>query len=471
MTESGSHRAESIDDSDAPQTINIEAIPEAVLIAESRTYEIAAANDAAGDLFGCQPATLSGMSIEDLFPMNTLESVENYAEAFERGHESKHINQLQNGQTFEIETLDRNRKPVELLVKETSKTDHDWLICVFREITERIEQEEEPQLTTSRLNKLLELLPIPVTAFSPDGVVQEWNQAAEDAYGYRSSEMIGETFPLFTDDDELHKLKKEIVETGSLDEHQTVYQRQDGSQVDVELYARPVYKEKELFGIIVASINITDKQQRLQRIKVLQRTLRHNIRNKLNVVQGHLKSLERELEYNIDSVQAAITATNEILTRAETARQTQAIDSNRDLTEQSISDLTTAAIHDYRKVKGLTIKNDVEDISVKVITGFDIAIEHAIENAVKHTTPPTTIEISTSVMSDRIELIVEDNGEGISEAEVRVLESADETPLEHGSGIGLWAMKWFTERSGGRFGIKSDSTGTVVSMQLPRAND
>jgi len=184
MTESGSHRAESIDDSDAPQTINIEAIPEAVLIAESRTYEIAAANDAAGDLFGCQPATLSGMSIEDLFPMNTLESVENYAEAFERGHESKHINQLQNGQTFEIETLDRNRKPVELLVKETSKTDHDWLICVFREITERIEQEEEPQLTTSRLNKLLELLPIPVTTFSPDGVVQEWNQAAEDAYGY-----------------------------------------------------------------------------------------------------------------------------------------------------------------------------------------------------------------------------------------------------------------------------------------------
>jgi len=37
---------------------------------------------------------------------------------------------------------------------------------------------------------------------------------------------------------------------------------------------------------------------------------------------------------------------------------------------------------------------------------------------------------------------VGDNGSGIPEHERRTLAGADETPLRHGSGVGLWLVYW-----------------------------
>lgn len=471
MSKPGDHRAGSITGSDVPFSICIDTLPDPVLIVDTETHDIVSANGAAGDLFNCQPATLAGMTIDNLHPTDTPESGDNHVEALVGCSESGRVKRLQNGQPIEIETVAGEGKAVEINAEAFTKAGREYLLAVFRDATEQVERERELRSARSRLETLLEALPIPVAVLSPDGTVEEWNQAAENVYGYSAEEVIDETFPLFAKSDEPHNLMEKIVQSGILDGYQTIYQRQDGSHIDVELYARPLYEEEQLQGIIGAAIDITDKQRRVQQLDVLQRTLRHNIRNKLNVVQGHLEVIEAELADDSASVEAAITATNKILTRAETAQQIRAVDSDRDISEQSVSDLVTAAVHTHQATNGLTIETDVEDISVKAVKGFETAIEHAIENAIKHIEPPVNITISTHASENKIELVIEDNGAGIPKAELDALTAAEETRLEHGSGIGLWAMKWLTEQSGGRFEVESDPTGTTVTMQLPRADE
>ena len=452
---------------DISPTVTIDSLPDAALVAEAETRKIVTANDAAGELFACPPSRLLGKCIEDLHPTETPDAATNYAEAIQRGCEGDRVNRLQNGQPFEIKTFDGERKPVEINPERI--LDGEYILGIIREATEQIEREQELRATATRLDTLLETLPLPVAVLTPDGSVTEWNQAAEAKFGYTADEVIGETYPLLTDDSEFEQLHQKVCNGKTLDGYKTVQKTKNDSHIDVKLYTRPLYEDGTLTGIIGASVDISNEQRRLQQLEVLQRTLRHNIRNKLNVIQGHLEVVEEEeVEDTTTSMEAAMTAADGILRRAETAKQVRTVDQHQEPPSQSISGLVNTVIDQYEDKDGVTIETHVGEASAKAVNGFSAAIEQAIENAVIHTESPVTVTVSIETMPDRIELLIEDNGKGIPEGELRAVNAAEETPLEHGSGIGLWSMKWLTEQSGGRFAVNSGPEGTTVSMQLLR---
>jgi len=65
-------------------------------------------------------------------------------------------------------------------------------------------------------------------------------------------------------------------------------------------------------------------------------------------------------------------------------------------------------------------------------------------------------------------ITVVDNEPGIPKQERDVLNSGTETPLEHGSGTGLWTVQWLISRIGGQMDIEDNmSCGTVISLSLP----
>lgn len=169
------------------------------------------------------------------------------------------------------------------------------------------------------------------------------------------------------------------------------------------------------------------------------------------------------------SVAAAATAADEVLMRAEAAQQIRTPARNQDTFKQSVPTLVETATAEYEDIDGLAIDIEVADVSIYAVGKFETAIEHAIENVAKNTEPPVTVRFSTEVVSDEVNLVIADDGKGIPDAELQVVNSEEETPLEHGSGMGLWAMKWLTEQSGGRFGVDTDPTGTTVWMRLPKA--
>ena len=64
-------------------------------------------------------------------------------------------------------------------------------------------------------------------------------------------------------------------------------------------------------------------------------------------------------------------------------------------------------------------------------------------------------------------MAVADNGPGIPESERRVFTEGTETPLSHGSGLGLWLTEWIVTRSNGHLCFEeNDPRGTVVRVRL-----
>jgi signal transduction histidine kinase len=63
---------------------------------------------------------------------------------------------------------------------------------------------------------------------------------------------------------------------------------------------------------------------------------------------------------------------------------------------------------------------------------------------------------------------VQDGGPGLPEMERHVLEVGRETPLRHGSGLGLWIVNWIVTGLGGEVTTTVDD-GTTVTVRLAPA--
>ncbi|ERH01540.1 MAG: histidine kinase-, DNA gyrase B-, and HSP90-like ATPase [Halonotius sp. J07HN6] len=70
-----------------------------------------------------------------------------------------------------------------------------------------------------------------------------------------------------------------------------------------------------------------------------------------------------------------------------------------------------------------------------------------------------------------IDIVIADNGPGIPTQERNTIETGDETPLQHGTGLGLWLVYWAISLLGGDVRIDQSSSGTRVTLTLPRADD
>lgn len=98
-------------------------------------------------------------------------------------------------------------------------------------------------------------------------------------------------------------------------------------------------------------------------------------------------------------------------------------------------------------------------------------LENLVENALVHNDAPTpvvTVSARQTGDGDAIRLSVADNGPGIPEQERAVITTGVESPLEHGSGLGLWAVKRGVVRLGGEATVSENQPeGSVVTLRLP----
>lgn len=73
---------------------------------------------------------------------------------------------------------------------------------------------------------------------------------------------------------------------------------------------------------------------------------------------------------------------------------------------------------------------------------------------------------------DDVVLRVVDDGPGIPDAELEAVTAGRETALSHGSGLGLWLVRWAARALGATFTFADrEPRGTVVELQLPASVD
>jgi signal transduction histidine kinase len=100
-----------------------------------------------------------------------------------------------------------------------------------------------------------------------------------------------------------------------------------------------------------------------------------------------------------------------------------------------------------------------------------VAVDNLLENAVVHgdsLTPSVSVTVRRRETDGTVDVVVADDGPGIPEQERQVLVDGRETPLEHGSGLGLWLVNWIVSESMGELAFDdNEPRGSVVTISLP----
>lgn len=204
-----------------------------------------------------------------------------------------------------------------------------------------------------------------------------------------------------------------------------------------------------------------------------QRVLRHNLRNELSVVDGHLQNLERRVGTDDRDVGVARHHLDEVLATSERARRILDIwesDQRREL------DAVAVVADAVERVRDRYPDADVElaaagDATVAAHPALGDAVYELLANAVEHNADDVSVT-ATVRNSPGGDVVVEvaDTGPGVPENERRVLDQPEETSLSHASGLGLWFVYWTVRESGGRVEF-DDAPDTPVRIRLPNVDE
>lgn len=341
---------------------------------------------------------------------------------------------------------------------------------------------EEVQRTANRLATLLETAPIPLMELDRDGAVTRWNPAAERTFGWSSEEVRGNRVPIKpAAGDNCDEWNAIINRQEPLTGSETRCETKGGSMIEGRVWATPLRDgDGEVIGTLVVVVDVTDETRRRQQLDVTNRILRHNLRNAVNIILGRAELLNAELsDPDLQSELEAITEATQGLERLSKQAKNLQRALTSDATSRESCDIVTIVerIRDdlQRQYPATAISLTAPETAwVAVDCSIELAIREVIENAINHAgQADSSIDIDVSLSGEQsasgsVELTVADEGPGIPEQERVAIERGEETQLQHGSGLGLWLVKWVLNHNGGTVSITDNQPqGTVVTLTLP----
>ncbi|MFC7046110.1 histidine kinase N-terminal 7TM domain-containing protein [Halobacteriaceae archaeon GCM10025711] len=224
-------------------------------------------------------------------------------------------------------------------------------------------------------------------------------------------------------------------------------------------------------GRVITFHDVSEHLRQQQRLEVLTRLVRHNIRTETNLIHGYA-----DLMTGGDGAHNAAIVKDHALRIAEMGEKARQI---IDMFEQgrkpaeptSLASLLDDAVAPVRKAHpDVTVVCEPVPDHVYVAGVLEDVFSNLVENAAEHNTNPDPhVWVSVEARDERVRVAVADDGPGIDDYERSVLERGTETQLEHGSGLGLWLAKWGTDIGGGTISFEENSpTGSVVTVTVPR---
>ncbi len=235
-------------------------------------------------------------------------------------------------------------------------------------------------------------------------------------------------------------------------------------------------------GLVLAEVtDITEYKHNDRRVSLFYRLLRHNLRNDLNVISGFASHIEdltdsetvETAAEKIDTAATSLSRVSESVKQIETTITRERAAWQR----QSAAEAVEAVLDAFEPSEAadqITVAERTP-MWIAVDEAFDHALAHAIENAIVHADcpePTVDVVVEESPNTGRVEIRVEDEGPPIPRMEIEALDEYTETTTtSHGSGVGLFVMKWCIESLGGELKIerRGDQGNTVYFYLPPKA--
>ncbi|WP_255192767.1 PAS domain S-box protein [Natronobeatus ordinarius] len=222
-------------------------------------------------------------------------------------------------------------------------------------------------------------------------------------------------------------------------------------------------------------------EQRLEaqneQLEVLNRIVRHDIRNHMNIVEGYAAELREGLEgRRTRMAERIVAAARELLSTSQKIREVdRLLADGPDRRPTDLAALVDDVLEECgeRYPEGECTAAVPDGMWVEGSDALRFALENVIENGLEHNDaaePRVAVTALERETDGVLEVRISDNGPGIPKAEYELLTGRREsTQVEHTSGLGLWAVNWIVTDIGGdlRFDV-DEPRGTTAVLELPR---
>jgi len=343
----------------------------------------------------------------------------------------------------------------------------------------------EAELRTYRedLAALVDAAPVPIIAFDRHCIVQVWNPAAERTFGWLAAEVVGKKNPAMPPEleEEFEGLARECLAGNTITGVEQRRVRKDGAALDVYVHLAPLHDANGRARGFVSIVNDVTA------LRASRESLRALSARVLSIQEEERTHLARELHDDLGQLLTALKIDAAKLLQdlargvKPAKRVTEGllplIDVTMDTVVRLVSELRPSRIGEMglaaaikKTLADFHERTDIEverfigpaalHVSEAAATAAFRIVEEALANVARHS-GATRVKVTVEAGPDALEVVVEDNGKGISDA-ARTAPDA----------YGLIGMKERAVVLGGTVEVsRGQQRGTIVAARIPLGND
>ncbi|AZH25533.1 ATP-binding response regulator [Haloplanus aerogenes] len=354
------------------------------------------------------------------------------------------------------------------IVRETLENQHPLVAQRIITYVERHRMEERAAEADERLHELADMSNDVLWTFSAD-----WdellfvNAAYEPVFGQPAETLRAapESFLEGVHPDDLDRVKLAMQRVSEGQAQQIEFRVEHPSSIQrwVESHCKPIVAEDGTVERVTGfTRDITERKtherdlaNRNEKLNQFTSTVAHDLRNPLNVVNGHLDIARRECDSDhLATCSRAIEQMSDMLKDLLSLARTG----------QTIGELTTVDFADLVRASGTNTAmarrtlDIVDSARIRCDPNrLKEAFENLLRNASEHNTQPVTV--TAGVLPDRSGVYIEDDGDGIPESRREQVFESGHTTLKQGTGFGLSIVEQVVEAHGWRIDVRTAESG------------
>lgn len=445
--------------------------PEALLVLRDR--EIVYSNVAAVDTFaGGDAAGLEHCSITTLVPDDEVDRFTETLDDIERD------GRIEGFREFPMVTTAGDRLRTEVAGTRVVFGEGPATQLLVRDVTAEHVRDQRLALFGRALQSAAQGVTI-ADARREDVPLVYVNAAFEEITGYSQAEVLGRNCRFLqgerTAAEPVARMRR-AIDTGTPATVEVLNYRKDGTPFWNQVDLLPVTDDDgTVTHFLGLQRDITRRKSREERLQVLDRVLRHNLRNRMNVILGHAERLRSADDPAV--VEAAETierAGRSLLGISEQINDFEGLisQSKQGTTTYDLVDALERIVAGFRaEYPAATVRLDCPaSAAVRGSCLLPAALEEVLELAVGPDPDRADVELAVGVDDDRVRLAVVDHGRTIPESDFAVLTREAESPTEHPDGLELWLVRWAVLNSNGEV-VAAPTGGHRFTISLPRGDD
>jgi PAS domain S-box-containing protein len=367
-----------------------------------------------------------------------------------------------------------------------------WTVYNYREY-----YEDRLEATKLRYSDIIEHSAEAIISLDNNGTITSWNRGAEDIFGWRRDEIIGEPITKIVPDELIDKKELDSIEAGmkhkgSVQNYETERLSKSGERKLVNLTESYIKNEDdEIVGHSQILRDLTDVKMREEQIQQSERLatvghmaagVAHEVGNPLTAISSLVQVCQRKtddefLQDQLKKVREHIQRINKIVRDLVDFSRPSSMQKEQVQINEIINSAVGLLEHDAR-CRDVNFERNLAD-DLPPVSCVPDQIHQVLVNLLLNSVdamseePEPQVTISTAKEDDHILLTVTDIGNGIKEEhQSRIFEPFFTTKeVGSGTGLGLAVSHGIINKIGGNIRVESEyGEGTTFFITLPIEN-